>query len=144
MRFLYDTAVFVYATGGEHPYREACREIVAQAAAGVLRGEASADLVQEYAHQRWRQTHDRGAAAEAARRVAALCRLHDVRPEDVRRALDLFERSDRLGARDAVFAAIALERGIAAILSPDRDFDGIAELTRVDPADGATVAALAG
>src|SRR5688500_3821045 len=144
MRFLYDTAVFVYATGGEHPYREPCRAIVAQAAAGVLRGDASADLVQEYAQQRWRQTQDRSAAAEAARRVAALCRLHDVRTEDVQRALDLFERSDRLGARDAVFAAIALERGIAAILSPDRDFDGITELTRVDPADGTAVAALAG
>lgn len=110
----------------------------------MLRGEASADLVQEYAHQRWRQTRDRSAAAEVARRVAALCRLHDVRTEDVRRALDLFERSDRLGARDAVFAAVALERGIAAILSPDRDFDGIIELTRVDPADDAAVAALAG
>jgi predicted nucleic acid-binding protein len=60
-RFLYDTSIFVYALGSEHPYREPCRE-----------------------------------------------------------------------------------RGIEAILTTDRAFEGIDELERIDPADERTVASLVG
>jgi predicted nucleic acid-binding protein len=134
-RFLYDTAVFVYAYGADHPYAEPCREIVDRAGDGDLRGEASADLVQEVLHQRARRTGDRRRAAREAGAAAELCDLHDVRPEDVVRALELFASTERLDARDAVFAAVALNRGIPAILSPDRAFDDVAGLVRVDPID---------
>lgn len=142
-RFLYDTAVFVYAVGGAHPYREPCREITARAAAGELRGEASVDLVQEFLHQRTRRLGDRGAAARDARDVASLCRLHEARPSDVPLALTLYSEYERLSARDAFFAALALNRGIDVVLSPDRGFDGLAGLERIDPADEAAVAVLA-
>lgn len=134
-RFLYDTAVFAYALGGEHRYREPCRRIVDLAGRGQLRGEASADLIQELLHQRLRRTGDRQLAARQALEVAALCKLHEVRPQDVRRAVQLFATSRRLSARDAVFAALALGRGLEAIVSPDRDFDDVAGLRRIDPAD---------
>jgi predicted nucleic acid-binding protein len=62
-RFLYDTSIFVYALGGDHPYREPCREIVRRDAAGDLQGEASCDLLQELVHQRTRRTGDRAEAA---------------------------------------------------------------------------------
>jgi predicted nucleic acid-binding protein len=141
-RFLYDTAVFVYAYGADHPYAEPCREIVDRAGDGDLRGEASADLVQEVLHQRARRTGDRRRAAREAGAAAELCDLHDVRPEDVVRALELFAGTEGLGARDAVFAAVALNRGIPAILSPDRAFDDVAGLARVDPMDRGAVEGL--
>ena len=50
MRFLYDTSIFVYARGAEHEHREPCRDLVRLAAQGVLTGEASVELIQEYAH----------------------------------------------------------------------------------------------
>jgi predicted nucleic acid-binding protein len=143
-RFLYDTNVFLYALGGEHPYQQPCSEIVRLASGGVLRGDASIDLVQEFLHGRARQLRDRKQAAQAARDVAALCKLHPLRPEDLARALDLYERHPRLDAVDAVFAATAINRGIELILSADRDFDGIERLTRIDPLDGEAVAALGG
>lgn len=141
-RFLYDTAVFVYAFGREHPYREACQRIVALAGEQKLRGEASADLVQELLHQRFRKTGDRALAARQAREVAALCILHEVRPADVRRAVTVFEGGESLDARDAVFAALALNRNIGVVLSPDTDFDQVTGLRRVDPADEPAVDAL--
>jgi predicted nucleic acid-binding protein len=143
-RFLYDTAVFVYAVGAEHPYRGPCREIVARAARGELAGEASVDLVQEFLHQRARRTGDRGEAVRRARLLPALCRLHDVERRDLLRALDLFAEHDSLHARDAGFAAVALNRDIGVVLSPDRAFDGIAGLRRIDPLDEPAVAALSG
>ena len=142
-RFLYDTAVFVYAVGGPHRYREPCEAIVARATAGELAGEASVDLVQEFLHRRAVRLRDRVAAARQAREVAGLCELHPLRPEDLLMALRLFEASRGLNARDAAFAAVALNRGIEVILSPDRHFDEVPGLRRVDPADSAAVAVLA-
>jgi predicted nucleic acid-binding protein len=141
-RFLYDTSIFVYALGREHPYREPCREIVRRAAVGDLQGEASADLLQELAHQRARRTRDRAAAAEAARNVARLAWWHPVEPNDVHRGIDLFEAHPHLEARDAVFAALAINRGIDAILASDHAFDGIDDLERIDPADEQALATL--
>jgi predicted nucleic acid-binding protein len=134
-RFLYDTTIFVYALGGKHRYCEPCREIVAQAGTGALRGEASADLLQELVHQRFRRTGDRAAAVAAARDVGSLCRLHAVEADDVLRGLDIYQTHPRLEARDAVFAALALNRGIDAILTADRAFDEVEGLERVDPLD---------
>jgi predicted nucleic acid-binding protein len=142
-RFLYDTSVFAYALGGEHPYREPCRAIVARAGSGELRGEASADLLQELAHQRFRRTGDRAGAVAAARHVAGLCRLHTVEPDDVLYALDVYQTHPRLDARDAVFAALALQRGMDAILTTDRAFDEVEGLERIDPADEQALSALA-
>lgn len=141
-RFLYDTSIFIYALGGEHPYREPCREIVHRAAAGDLQGEAGCDLLQELMYQRTRRTGDRRGAAAAARNVAKLAWWHPVEPNDVQRGIDLFEAHPALDGRDAVFAALAINRGIGAILATDRAFDDIDGLERVDPADGQAVAAL--
>jgi uncharacterized protein len=141
-RFLYDTSIFVYALGAEHPYKEPCREIVRKAAAGDLQGEASADLLQELVHQRTRRTGDRLGAAKAARSVATLAWWHPLEPNDVQRGIDLFETHDSLDARDAVFAALAINRGIDAILATDRAFDGIDGLERIDPTDARAIGSL--
>lgn len=143
-RFLYDTSIFVYALGGDHRYRDPCREIVRKAAVGDLQGEASADLLQELVHQRLSRTGDRASAIESARNVAKLVWWHPLDPNDVQRGIDLLEAHAGLDARDAVFAALALNRGIDAILATDRAFDGIGGLERIDPADERAVASLTG
>jgi uncharacterized protein len=143
-RFLYDTSIFIYALGREHPYKESCREVTRLAAVGDLQGEASVDLLQELTHQRARRTGDRRGAARAARSVAMLAWWHPVEPNDVQRGIDLFEAHERLDAQDAVFAALAINRGIDAILATDRAFDEIDGLERIDPTDERAVAALVG
>jgi len=143
-RFVYDTNVFVYAVGGDHPQREPCRAVIRRALAGEIDGVASPDLLREFVHQRVRRTGDRASACSMARDVALLCRFDDLTERDAMRALDQFVRYERLSARDASFTAFALNRGFDTILSVDRDLDGIEGLTRVDPADTSAVAALAG
>lgn len=143
-RFLFDTSVFIYALGGEHPYREPCRAALRDLQHGLLAGEASVELIHELAYVRARRTPDRAAAAQSARQARRSCPLHTVTPHDIDRALDLWCEHERLDMRDAIFAAQALNRDIDAILSPDRAFDGIAGLQRIDPADAAGVAGLQG
>ena len=62
----------------------------------------------------------------------------------MQRGIDLFEDHDHLDARDAVFAALAINRGIDAILATDRAFEGIKGLERVDPTDERALATLSG
>jgi uncharacterized protein len=141
-RFLFDTGVFLYALGGEHRYREPCRAILREMRGGRLAGEASVELIHEFAYVRSRRRIARVDAVESARDVAGSCLLHTVGADDIERALDLWCEHGRLDMRDAIFAAQALNRGIDAILSPDRGFDGISGLERIDPTDVTAVDSL--
>ncbi|HUF31907.1 MAG TPA: type II toxin-antitoxin system VapC family toxin [Acidimicrobiales bacterium] len=138
-RFLYDTAVFVYALGTGHRYRAPCRRLVRLAGDGLLVGDASVELVQELAHVRSRRGGDRRQAMADAHAAADLCRLHAVEVADVRLALSLVAADDRLDVRDGIHAATALNRGIDTIVSPDRAFDAVVGLERIDPADAESV-----
>lgn len=95
-------------------------------------------------HQRARRTGDRAGAAALGRDVALLCSFDDLTESDARRGIDLFERHETLSARDASFAAFALNREVSAVLSVDAAFDRIDGLRRVDPTDADAVAELAG
>lgn len=141
-RFFFDTTVFVYALGGEHPYRKPCRAIMSKGEQGLIAGEASIELIHEFAYVRARRGVARTVAANDARSVGATSRLHPVDRADMERALDLWGQHERLDMRDAIFAAQALNRDIDAILSTDRGFEGIAGLQRIDPADAGAVASL--
>ena len=131
--------MFLYALGREHAYRDPCRAILERCKRGELVGEASVELVHEFAHVRLRRHGDRAAALREAAAVADLCTLHDFERRDLPVAFSLLAEHDRLDPRDAIFAATALNRGIEAILSPDRDWDAIAGLARVDPGDAAAI-----
>jgi predicted nucleic acid-binding protein len=141
-RFLFDTSVFLYALGGEHDYRQPCQELLRDMRGGKLAGEASIELVHEFAYVCARRVRSRAEAARLARTVKRTCPLHVVAPDDLDRALDLWCEYPRLEMRDAIFAAQALNHEIDAVLSPDRGFDGIAGLDRIDPADTDAVATL--
>lgn len=132
-RFAFDTAVFVYARGTEHPYRQPCRDLVDAARTGAIRGEGSVEIVQEYAHILLRRGLDRTAVRADARDVAALFRTHEFGEADLTRALELVEAHPELGMRDAVHAATAIRRDIELIVSPDRGFDAVPGLERLDP-----------
>lgn len=128
-----DTGVLAHALGGEHPQRTGCQALLAAARRGDVDLHASVEMVQELAFHRLRRT-DRSTAVTQARAAAELCILHPFDAEVLDRALEL-TATTRLGGRDAVHAATALLAGFSAIVSPDRDFDEVAGLRRIDPAD---------
>jgi len=102
-------------------------------------------VIHEVAHVTLRRTGDRESARTRARGAAAVCRrVHECDRRDLEVALDLLVDHGRLRMADAITAATALNRGIGAVLSADRDFDGIPGLERIDPADTRGVAALLG
>ena len=129
-----DTAVLIYAVGAAHPLRESCQRVLAAVESGDIDAEISAEVVQELAH-----------------RYLAIGR-HDAVPELVTRTLDLFapvlplthavmrrvpelaRAYPKLAARDLIHVAVCQHEGIAEIISPDRGFDAVVGLRRIDPA----------
>lgn len=132
---LIDTNVFLYARGGEHPYRLSCRQVLAGVANGRIHVAASVELVKEYLHVLLRRGVDRQHVANEAAAIGRQCTLHGFDAQVLTLTLTLLRTNDHLGARDAVHAATALTHGIDAVLSADRVFDGIDGLRRVDPTD---------
>lgn len=129
-----DANVFVYAAGRPHPLKEPCVAVLRRVEAGDLVATTSTETLQELLHVYQR----RGLATAGAtlvRQVMAL--LPDILPvetADLGVAADLVEAHPDLPARDAVHAAVARRHGIATIVSADKHFDGLGELTRTDPA----------
>ena len=130
--YLVDTAVLAYAVGGAHPLAAPCREIVRAAGAGQIELHASVEMVQEFVFHRMRRT-DRLIAVRQARDAAGLCVLHDFDAGVLSIALELIATTDGLGGRDAVHAATALRHGLSIIVSPDRAFDRVPRIRRLDP-----------
>jgi hypothetical protein len=135
MRLLVDTNVFLYARGGEHPYRGPCRSALRAGAAGSVNLEVSVEAVQEFAHVLLRRRSDRAEALREIAEMRSLCRVLPFDDDVLRGALDLLGEHSALGARDAVHAATAVNAGIGTMLSTDRVFDGLGALTRLDPTD---------
>jgi predicted nucleic acid-binding protein len=136
-----DTTVLIYAKGAEHALREPCRRLVAAIADGAVEATTTAEVLQEMVHVRARR-RGRTDAAEIGRDYAELFSpLLGVTREHLLDGLHLFERSERLGAFDAILAAAAAASGATALVSADDAFAGVPQLRHVIP-DEAGVASL--
>jgi hypothetical protein len=133
-----DTTVLVYAKGSEHAYRDPCRELIAAVADGRLEATTTVEVIQEFAHVRARRRGRADAAALARDYGELLSPLLQVSADSLHAGLRLFERSQRLGAFDAVLAAAATASGATALVSVDTAFAEVAGLSHVVPdSDGA-------
>ncbi len=132
--YFIDANIPMYAAGDEHPLKTPCVAVLEAVARREIRAVTDAEVLQEMLH--------RYTALEQRARAVDVCRLFlkvvpDVLPvtrEVVEQALDLHLRFPQLQARDSLHAAIMLRHGLTHIISADRHFDGLPDLSRVDPA----------
>ena len=134
-----DTNVFLYAAGGEHPLRDACRQLLARIADGEVAAATSCEVLQELLHVLTRRGLRR-EAVELTRSILALVpQILPVRREEVALACELLAGDGVLNARDAIHTATLRDHGIDTIVSADRHFDGIDGIRRVDPSEAAAL-----
>ena len=135
MSVFVDTAVIMYAGGAEHRLREPSRRLLEAAVRGRIDAVTSAEVIQEI-HHRFTAIDDRArgvAMAEAALDVFAP--VLPITDAVMRRTTEMVGGHPALSARDLVHAATCLDGHIDVIVSPDRGFDAVDGLARVDPAD---------
>lgn len=132
-RLLIDTSIPIHAEDAEGPLRAPCAALMGALADGRLDAEASVELVQEYVHVNLRRGFDRDRVRRQGERLARMLRLHPFDPDHLPSILGMLGSHPQLGVRDAVHAVAGLANGVEVIVSPDRDFDGIEGLERIDP-----------
>jgi predicted nucleic acid-binding protein len=125
----------MYAAGGPHPLREPCRACLATAVERRLSLVTDSEVLQEILY-RYFSISRPGAAREVYRSTVGLCdEVLPVEEKHTSRALELLEQNPSIAPRDAIHVATMESAGIRRILTTDRDFDSIGEVTRVDPAE---------
>lgn len=133
MTIFVDTAILMYAAGAEHPLRAPCRAIVRAVGAGTIEAVTSTQVVQEILHRYAAIGRRSDGVALAEATLDLFAPVLPVTHALIRRVPVLLERYSELSARDAVHAATCLHEGIVEIVSPDRAFDRVAGLRRLDP-----------
>jgi uncharacterized protein len=128
-----DTTVLIYAKGAAHPLRESCRELIAAIAEDELQASTTVEVIQEFVHVRAQRRTRSDAVALGSDYAELLAPLLSTDGEHLSRGLLLFERTQRLGAFDAVLAATALDAGASALVSADAAFASVPDLQHVVP-----------
>ncbi len=130
-----DTNVFMYLAGDDLRMRDRCRATLRALVDREVPLVTSVEVLQEILHcyaSIDRVDHARlvyAAAVDICKEVLPIAERQTAR------ALDLLVQHPHLPARDALHVAAMQDRGIRRILSADRDFDGVDEVDRVDPAE---------
>ncbi len=137
MTLFLDSAIFMYAAGADHPLKRPCRVILERAAIRQLDVTTSAEVVQEILHRFLAIKRASIGAAIARDVLEAFEPVLPISHRVVARMPELVDRYPALAARDLIHVATCLEEGIAVIVSPDRGFDSVAEITRLGPEEAA-------
>jgi predicted nucleic acid-binding protein len=127
-----DTAVLMYAAGADHELREPSQRLVRRVAAGGFEAAISADVVQEILHRFVAIRRPELGAVMARDALDLFDPVLPITHAVMTRMPTLVRRYPALSARDLVHVATCLEAVISRIVSPDRGFDSVAELERVD------------
>jgi hypothetical protein len=134
-----DTAVVMYAGGGDHPLRRPCQRLLERIADGELEAVTSVEVIQEILHRFTALRRPELGAAMARDTLDIFAPVLPVTHAVMRRLPELVEAYPALAARDLVHVATCLQEGISDIVSPDRGFDSVPGIRRIDPADAATI-----
>ncbi len=130
---VFDTTVLVYAKGAEHPLRDPSRRLIAAVADRELQATTTLEAIQEFVHVRARRRSRADAVALGNDYSDLLSPLLAVTGEHLHDGLSIFERTEQLGAFDAVLAAAALSAGAEALVSADTAFAAIPALAHIVP-----------
>jgi uncharacterized protein len=130
-----DTAVPMYASGAASGLLEPCTEVMEAVVSGRLKAYASVEVIQEFVFHRLRRSGDRTRSVADGRDLSEVVTILDFDVAVLHGALELIEQLPSMRGRDAVHAATALVFGPPVIVTPDRAFDGVPGLRRLDPVE---------
>lgn len=132
-RLFLDSNIFLYAIGGDGPYKAPCQNVLLAVGDGRLDAATSSEVLREILHVRSRRVHEKDGIAATRTAAEIVAEVLPVTEDDVLAACAIIERTPHLSARDALHAAVMKTNGIRKIVSVDRDFDAIKEIRRVAP-----------
>jgi len=126
-----DSNIPMYLIGRAHPHKDGAQRLLEGAAIAGERLVTDAEVLQEILHRydALRQRQWIQPAFDAL--LGVVSEVLPVELADLERAKNLLLPSRRLSARDALHLAVMQRHGIAAIMSYDTGFDGLAGVRRL-------------
>jgi predicted nucleic acid-binding protein len=124
-----DSNIPMYVAGRAHPHREPSLRFFEAVRENEIQTCSSTEVLQEILH-RYSALYQFDVARDVYDLFVALCTVvHPVTLADTNRARDLVAEQ-RLSARDAVHAAVMLNRGVEWIATFDADFERVPGIRR--------------
>ena len=130
-----DSAVLMYAAGREHPLRAPSLRFLDQVADGSIQAITSVEVVQEILHRYLSLRRPDLAKIVAKDAQDMFAPVVPITHALMRRVPVLADKYPRLQARDLVHVATCIHEGVTEIVSPDKAFDQVSELRRIDPTE---------
>ena len=133
---LIDANVPIYAAGRPHRYKEPCARIMRMVDERPDAFFTDVEVLQELIH-RYTSSRRWALGREVLRDFTEAMhdRIEPVYVEDVQLAARLVDEYPGVSARDLVHVAVMRRMGVDRVVSADRDFDRIADVERLDPAE---------
>lgn len=124
-----DSNIPMYAAGTSSEQKKLCLSFLEKIKNADVEAAASAEVLQEILHRyRAIQRFKEGTEVYEAFRSLPLVWLHVI-PEDVDHAKDLLQNHTQLSSRDALHLAVMYRSGIKKIVTYDKGFLGISDVT---------------
>jgi hypothetical protein len=122
----------MYAAGGAHPLKTPALTIIRLVREGDLDAVTSTEVVQEIVHRFLAVQRPEIATQLAIDVLDLFAPVLPITHALMRRVPALARKYPSLSARDLVHVATCIHEGITEIISPDRAFDQVAEVRRID------------
>jgi len=124
-----DANIPMYAAGREHAHREPSLQFLEAVRQGEIEACTSTEVLQEILYRYWALRRI-DVAREVYDLFVSICPIvFEITLSDTNRAVDLMEQHE-LSARDAIHAAVMLNRGIELIATFDADFERVPGIRR--------------
>lgn len=128
-----DANIPMYAMGAPHPHKEPCIRWFLGVSQGRHEAVTDAEVLQEILYRYWRIAALSYGVSILDQFMTVVPTAFSVTRTDVERATALLQEIPLVEPRDALHAAVMLNRDIKTILSYDRHFDRVKGLRRIEP-----------
>jgi uncharacterized protein len=126
-----DSNIPMYVAGASHPHRDPARRFLSRVQRGLVEGCTSTEVLQEILY-RYSALQRRDLAREVYNLFVQLCpAVLEVTLADTDRARDLLSSFSQISARDAIHAAVMVNRDIEWIATFDSGFDSLPGVKRI-------------
>ena len=128
-----DTNIPMYAMGTPHPHKEPCLQWFKAVAEGHREAVTDVEVLQEILYRYWSIGAMGHGTMVYEQMETIVPTIYSVTRSDVDRAKELLQEAAGIEPRDAVHAAVMLNRDVTTIISYDRHFDRVKGLKRIQP-----------
>jgi predicted nucleic acid-binding protein len=126
-----DSNVPMYLVGASHPNKDLSRLLLQQAVADGEMLVTDAEVLQEILHRYVAIGRPEAIGDAMAATLGLVDEVFPIERADVLRAQSLLDET-RLSARDALHVAVMRRHGVTRMLTFDRGFDAVADISRVE------------